>query len=74
VAKNQNSISPFLVNNQLGKLERAEKALGSQSDCSFVTEKLYFSFSFCLVASEPQQTPTVTTCPAKLFVSFQDAR
>jgi hypothetical protein len=32
----QNPISPFLVKNQLRASEEAEKALGKQSDCSFV--------------------------------------
>jgi hypothetical protein len=42
IKHSHNSISPFLVNKQLVKLEGAEKALNIKSDCSFVVEVCNF--------------------------------
>lgn len=38
IKQNQNPIPPFLVSNSS---KGAEKALGGQSDCSFVPERLH---------------------------------
>jgi len=53
--RNQNSISPFLVNNQFSMLEGAEKAL-IQINAALFPEKQHSLFSFSLTASEPQHT------------------
>jgi hypothetical protein len=54
---NQNSISPFLVSSNFRATEGAEKALGTQNDCSCVGLKVAFAlFSFSGMRPEPQQT------------------